>query len=100
MKELYFSVLSGLFLFTISFNSANAETEEKMLVNSSASRPSSRIFEIQLATNDSQTCQITCSEQLDRCKKSADSVSQDDNDRRKGEQECDLNYRACVSTCK
>ena len=100
MKKLYFSILSGLFVFTISFNSAFAETEEKMLVNSSASRQSPRIFGIQLAANDSQTCQVNCSEQLERCKKSAYSVSKDDNERRKGEQECDLNYRACVSSCK
>src|ERR1017187_7973143 len=100
MKELYFSILLGFFLFTISFNSAFAQTEENILMNSSASGQSHGIFGIQLAENDAQTCQVNCSEQLERCKKSAYSVSKDDNERRKGEQECDLNYRACVSSCK
>jgi hypothetical protein len=99
MKGLLISILSISFFFTICLNSAFAETEEQMFVKVSASEPSPKPFKFQLAANDSNTCQVNCSEQLDHCKRSAESPAKPEEVTKNEKQDCELNYKACLSSC-
>ena len=100
MKTLLISAFLVPFLLAICFNNAFAETKEKMAVQNAVSEEPSTIPKIQLAADDAQKCRSDCLQQMGLCKQSADSLSKDDNERRKGEEQCDLNYRACVSSCR
>jgi len=99
MKSLPTLLLLSSLLFASAGN-ALTESREKSAQINTAPKKAAPIANIQLAVDDAGKCRADCLEQMILCKQNANAPSKDESDRRKAEEACDLNYRACVSSCK